>query len=130
MSHIKSSASLSSANIDKLGAILSLLTSDKPGEVAAAAAAAHRLLSRHGLTFRDIVAAPAPPSHFGLLDNWPARWRAATVVCRQAPSDLLTGIDRRFLQTISQYEHRPSQKQLDWLARILADILAVSGGAR
>ena len=125
-------ATLSAADLDKLASILALLSSDKPGEVGAAAAAAQRLLTRHGLTFRDLAArpAPAPSPHFSLFDNWPERWRAATHICLQAPNDLLTGLDRRFLQTIARYEHRPSQKQLDWLARILGDILAVSGGAK
>jgi hypothetical protein len=118
----------------KLAAILSLLSSDKPGEVAAAAAAATRFLRARDIVWRDVlVAAPTPvaPRQFTLFDAWPTRWRAAAHVCLQAPVDLVRGSDRRFLQTIVRYERRPSLKQLDWLARIVADVLAATtaGGA-
>jgi hypothetical protein len=65
----------------KLAGILELLASYNPGEVAAAAAAATRFLRSRGIRRCDILLPDALPPPAGLasslLDNWPARWRAA-----------------------------------------------------
>jgi hypothetical protein len=120
----------------RLARILALLSSDKSGEVGAAAAAATQFLRARDIDWRDLLVpsalpARAAPPQFNLFDSWPQRWRAAVHVCLQAPADLVCGNDRRFLQTIARYEHRPSAKQLNWLARILTDVLpaARAGGA-
>lgn len=117
--------------ITKLVAILSLLSSDKPGEVAAAGAAATRFLAAHGLAWRDLLvpALPRPvaPPEFDLLDDWPRHWRLAVHACRQAPIGL-SDWDRRFLETLAGYSHLPSDRQLDILATIVGCVLA--GGVR
>ncbi len=46
----------------KLARILGLLGSDQPGERAAAAEAAHRMVSRLGLRWEDILAPPPRPT--------------------------------------------------------------------
>ncbi|WP_043359720.1 hypothetical protein [Belnapia sp. F-4-1] len=46
----------------KLARILGLLGSDQPGERAAAAEAAHRMVSRLGLRWEDILAPPPKPA--------------------------------------------------------------------
>jgi hypothetical protein len=123
---------IAAADLDKLAAILALLSSDKPGEVVAAAAAARRLLSRHGLTFRDLVtlpALPAPTGSFDIFLDWPSRWRAAVHLCQQAPQTWLTPFERQFVANLSKYKHKPSEAQLDILATIASNVIA-RGGAK
>jgi hypothetical protein len=123
------------ADLDKLGSILALLSSDKPGEVVAAAAAARRLLSHHGLTFRDIVAQPALPAiaettgTFDVFLDWPTRWRAAVHLCQSAPQTWLTPFERQFCANMSRYKHKPSEAQLDILATTASNVIA-KGGAK
>jgi hypothetical protein len=121
---------LSTAEIDKLCAILALLTSDKAGEACAAAAAATRFLAARGLTWRDLLvpalSQPEAAARSEVFDNWPRHWRAAVDACRQAPV-ALSDWDRRFLTTVAGYEHRPSDRQLDILATIVGNVLAAGG---
>jgi hypothetical protein len=127
---------LAAADLDKLAAILALLSSDKPGEVVAAAAAAQRLLSRHGLTFRDIVAQPALPAiaettgTFDVFLDWPTRWRAAVYLCQQVPQTWLTPFERQFVANLAKYKHKPSEAQLDILATVASNVIAKGGASR
>ena len=122
---------LSTAEIDKLCAILALLTSDKAGEAAAAGAAATRFLAARGLTWRDLLVPvlpkPETPPQFDLFDDWPRHWRVAVEACRQGPIGL-SDWDRRFLETIAGYSHQPSDRQLDIVVTIVGNVLA--GGVR
>ena len=125
---------LSAANLDKLASILSLLSSDKPGEVAAAAAAAQRLLTRHGLTFprRDQLTpaeAQTPTGSFDIFLDWPTRWRAAVHLCQSAPPTWLTPFERQFCANLSKYRNKPSTAQLDILATISSNVVAKGGAA-
>ena len=123
---------LTAAHLDKLAAILSLLSSDKPGEVVAAAAAAQRLLARHGLTLRDLVAEPSLPAQTGTFDeflDWPTRWHSAVNLCQSARPQWLTPFERQFVANLSEYEYKPSGPQLDILATIVGNVIT-KGGAQ
>jgi hypothetical protein len=54
----------------KLIKVLPLLGSDKPGEVVAAASAAHRILTKAGLSWDDILAATPSQHREPLLGTW------------------------------------------------------------
>jgi hypothetical protein len=54
----------------RLAKVLSLLGSDKAGEVVAAAAAAHRILVKAGISWGDILATAPPPHREPLMGTW------------------------------------------------------------
>lgn len=124
--------SLTDTEITKFCTTLALLAPDKPREVEATSAATTRSLATHGLTWRDLLvhALPKPeaPPRFDVFAHWPRYWRAAVQACRQTPIGLCDW-DRRFLETITGYPHRPSDRQLDILATSLGNVLATGGAS-
>jgi hypothetical protein len=55
---------------EKLEKVLRLLDSDKPGEVLGAAAAAHRILAKAGLSWSEILAGERAEPREPLLGTW------------------------------------------------------------
>ena len=102
---------LSTAEIDKLCAILALLTSDKAGEAAAAGAAATRFLAARGLTWRDLLVPVLPkpeyPSHNSTCSMIGRAIGASLLRPAGRGRNGLSDWDRRFLETIAGYSHRP-----------------------
>ena len=118
--------SLTDTEITKFCTILALLAPDKPREAAATGDAAMRSLATHGHTWRDLLVKALPkPEASPVLDDWP-RWRAAVQASQHAPV-ALSAWDSRFLATLADYEHQPSDRQLDVLATIVGNVLAAGG---
>ena len=109
----------------RLRKLVLLLSSDQPGEVAAAATAIGRALAADGATWHDLAErlADDPPS--------PARcpeasddWRA--LVERLRRTRRLNTWERKFLRDIAKQSRPPSAKQ--WA--VLRRISLVNGGRR
>ena len=97
----------------KLVAILSRLASPFDGERLAAAQLANELINRLGLQWADVVhingiteSRPSPPA-----------WREMLRACAQR-FQYLSESEQSFIATIAQYAHRPTPRQLEWLAVI------------
>jgi hypothetical protein len=98
-----------------------MLSSDKIGEVAGAAAALNRTLATAG---RDIywlaeiveAALPDAPALVPLDDDC-GDWKSVALFCRHH-RDRLGGKETEFIETILQYRRSPSERQLRWLSDI------------
>lgn len=111
-------ALLPPAAADRLVKLAGMLGSSYDGERANAAAACTRLLHDHGLTWREVLAAPAakpagPP---------PTGWRAIVAECLLMP-ERLTEWERGFLRNLPVFS-RLSDRQQQCLDRIAARVLA------
>ena len=117
---------LDARTADKLVKLLGMLGSDHPGEVAAAGAAASRLLKASGLTWSDVIffEADARPG------TWrePENWIDAVRVCLDLDPSPLTTWDLKFLKGISR-QTRLSEKQQIHLDRITDVCRSHSGRA-
>jgi hypothetical protein len=102
------------SDLKRLTKICGLFSSAFPGERSNAAALADRFVRERGWEWHEVLAAPSlPPS----APEPPATWQQVVAACR-ARSDLLSQWERRFLDEIATYQHPPSTKQLDALARV------------
>jgi hypothetical protein len=129
----RSAVALTDADRIRLARLLGMLGSDHDGEVANAGRLADRLVRGAGLTWLDVVEAPAlpttpqPESLLGLLRDWPTRWQAAARFCADCGTGRIRTKDIDFATKISAYTHRPSEAQLVWLRDITERVL--TGGA-
>ena len=98
----------------RLVKLLGLLSSDHPGEQAAAATAASRFLRSRNLTWQEVL----EPQHRGPA---PATWREAVTRLLQHPREL-TAWENRFLSDITRLP-RISPKQRHWLNDIAMRVL-------
>ena len=102
----------------KLVKVLGMTGSPHPGEVVAAAAAAHRILSAAGLSWDSvIVSAPAEPDAPLPDDDDMAETDAEIAWCLDHTAEL-TAWDRRFLVSLQSFT-RLSEKQRAVLDRIV-----------
>lgn len=111
---------------NKLGKLIRLLSSDQPGEAAAAAAALNRALLADGL---DIHALAQVVERSSLVpsekpqDDPPSdmsdAWKETRGFCARH-RDLLSERDRAFIESLATWRGRPTEKQLQWLLDIEA----------
>lgn len=102
--------------LPRLKSLLLMLSSDRDGEVVAAARAVERTLKSAGADWHDLA---------GLLTTAPAKtnnptatdWRAMRDYCAQH-SDLLQQRERDLVDTLQRWKGAPTDKQLAWLAAI------------
>ena len=126
-------AVLTAADRERLAKILSLLSSDRAGEVVAAGAAATRLIRERGVGWADIIApAPVAPrptwsSAGQSRSSWttPSAWRDTARYCLCYPQ-MLTDWEATFLDGLLS---RPSlsAKQVAILDGIAAKVTGAGG---
>ncbi len=122
--------SLAPADRTKLARVLALLGSDQPGEVAAAARAADRLVRGRGLSWSDVLQQPSTP----LLSPRSSRHEDPAAVdlrtCGQRP-DLLTAWECAFVADLAKVASRRfSARQRAILADVAAKVRAAGPRAR
>jgi hypothetical protein len=119
-------AMLDHTTAERLAKILGMCGSDHPGERAAAALAAHRLLREHGLMWSDVIVAQqyAAPS---IVPRQPGEtdWRRAARFCLGQTSRLQPR-EFDFIVSIARREREPTPRQLAWLRYIAARLRAAS----
>jgi hypothetical protein len=103
----------------KLAKVLPLLGSDKPGEVVAAASAAHRILVKSGLSWDEVLR--QPERREPLIGTW----RTTCAELQKRHGDLRVW-ERRFVADLPSFP-RISSKQRYILAEIADRVL---GGQR
>ena len=109
---------LAPAACDHLVKLLGMLGSAHDGERAAAGLKAHEFIKRLGLTWGDVIRAPSlvrpdgPDDDDELLD-----WREMVAVC-VAAAERLWPKERALIATLLRWQGCPTERQLDWLARI------------
>jgi hypothetical protein len=116
------------AQIPRLRQLLLMLSSDQPGEVAAAAAAIGRALKAAGTDWHALASgllAEAPhPSARQWRDNDDTgdatdSWREMHEYCVEH-TDLLRSREQEFIESLGEWRGRPTEKQLAWLCSIYA----------
>jgi hypothetical protein len=109
-------AALDQPTAKRLAKLLGMCGSAHDGERAAAAAKADRLVRKLGLTWHDVIVAPAlvPTEN---LDRPPWRELAGFCHARQAQ---LRPREREFIMSMLQWDSEPSEKQHKWLRDIHA----------
>jgi hypothetical protein len=116
---------LTPADRAKLAAILGRLGSDFDGERAAAGLLAARFVREHGLTWPDVLAAPAPTTPPPSATDW--HRRAAWCAER---AELLSPWESNFLATLGRRLRPPTTKQAAVLERLVQRRVAAGGGGR
>ena len=104
-------------DLEKLAKLCALLTSDRDGEVLAAAHKASSLLRRHGLTWHQVIEAAARQADPPPIEP---QWRLLRRQCLARP-DLLTEWELAFLARIGR-QTRISPRQLEVLERLAAEL--------
>jgi hypothetical protein len=102
----------------KLAKVLPLLGSDKPGEVVAAVAAAHRIQKATGLSWDDLLRGPEPAEHH---EPSIRTWRTARLEL-QRRSGSLRAWERGFVRDLPNFQ-RLSPKQRNCLSGIAERVL-------
>lgn len=110
-------ASLPAADRTKLAKLLALLASDRPAERDAAGLAAHRLVQRVGLSWRQVLQPPAIEKRLPELGTW----RQTVRDCLARPGDLRPW-ERSFLADLPGFR-RLSTKQRYVLKEIADRVL-------
>jgi hypothetical protein len=118
-------AELTGADRARLAAILGRLGSDHDGERAAAGLLATRFMRDHGLTWPELLAAPAPATPPPPATDW--RRRAAWCAER---AELLSAWEASFLASLAERAAPPTTKQAAVLDRLVQRRVAADGGAR
>jgi hypothetical protein len=114
---------LTGADRARLAAILGRLGSQHDGERAAAGLLASRFMRDHGLTWPDLLAAPAPATP----PPPPADWRRRAAWCAER-AELLSGWEADFLANLGARAAPPTEKQARVLDRLVARRMAAGGG--
>ncbi len=110
----------------RVGQLVRLLSSDKAGEVVAAAAALNRTLAGVGLDIHDLAAVVEAGLGVPLVpDDSGEDWRSIARFCRRRP-DRLAEKEAGFVETILQYRAPPTERQLKWLHDIYGRLKAES----
>jgi hypothetical protein len=109
---------LAPPSCDHLVKLLGMLGSAHDGERAAAGLKAHQFIIQLGLTWGDFIHAPSldPPAEPDDDDELPD-WREMVAVCA-AGAARLRPKERGLIATLLRWQGDPTEKQLDWLARI------------
>src|SRR5262245_39778790 len=111
------------AEIPRLRQLLLMLSSDQPGEVAAAAAAIGRVLKAAGTDWHELanglLAETRQPKGQHWRDNadtWDAadNWREMHEFCVEC-AELLRSREQEFIESLGEWRGRPTEKQLAWL---------------
>ena len=118
---------MSLAQIPRLRQLLLMLSSDQPGEVAAAAAAIGRALKAagtdwHALANGLLAEAPQPGGHRRNDDDRQDAsdgWREMHEYCAQR-TELLRPREQEFIESLGGWRGRPTEKQFAWLCAIYA----------
>lgn len=114
---------LTPGNRAKLAAILGRLGSDHDGERAAAGLLATRFVRDHGMTWPDLLAAPAPTTPPPPATDW--QRRAAWCAER---AELLSLWEANFLGSMERRHKPPTAKQAAVIDRLVRRRQAVDGG--
>jgi hypothetical protein len=112
-------------NREKLAHILGMLGSAHDGEVAAAGRKAHAMVRDAGLTWPEVIAAPALPAPVGLgpgSTTWAVRFCADH-------SDLLDAWERGFVTSLRTQRRPLSEKQRARLSEIVEKVRSASARA-
>jgi hypothetical protein len=114
------------AQIPRLRQLLLLLSSDQPGEVAAAAAAIGRALKAAGGDWHDLANGllAEPPDQRGrgfddVRDEPEENWREIHEFCADR-CELLRSREAEFIESLGEWRGRPTEKQMAWLHAIYA----------
>jgi len=116
----------------RLAKLCALLSSDKDGEVLAAARKANQMVRQSGLSWEAVlVALPAPKAKKAPPQPKPPPTPVSPILekikfCRRYPGFLYSN-EQDFLFTLQRrikYGNEPTEKQSAWLEKILARILA------
>jgi hypothetical protein len=99
--------------LDRLIKLLGMLGSVHDGERATAGRKAHELIRHHGLTWSDLLLAPATPLKPG--------WRDKVAAC-EAQQHCLSQKERAFVFSLRRWRGTPTEKQLAWLDRIYENL--------
>jgi hypothetical protein len=105
----------------KLKPLLLLLSSDQPGEVAAAAAAIKRTLKSSGLDFHDLVAGLTKASPKSKVEDEPVDeddWRSMRDACLTKYRGRLRAKELEFVTSLKFWRGNLTQKQHCWLTSI------------
>lgn len=123
------------AQIPRLRQLLLLLSSDQPGEVAAAAAAIGRALKAAGGDWHDLANGllteppPAAGRHRGsdrAREAPEEDWREMHEFCADH-SELLRSREAEFIESLGEWRGRPTEKQMGWLCAIYARLRRQTG---
>lgn len=116
----------------RLGKLVRLLASDKPGEVTAAVAAINRALRSAGLDIHalaeivdrsPIVPRQSPDSPTATSDDNERPWRNIRSWCADH-DEFLTDRECEFISSLAHWRGRPTEKQMNWLLLIEQKIRA------
>jgi hypothetical protein len=103
----------------RLRCLLLMLSSDRDGEVVAAARAIDRVLQSNKLDWHDLVKAiclPAPAVHHRNDGEW-RDWRDLLAFCT-SHMKRLSSREREFLRSIARWRGDLTEKQAAWLTAI------------
>jgi hypothetical protein len=108
--------------IVRLGKLIRLLASDKPGEVVAAAAAIDRSLRSAGLDIhrladvvdRSALDSQSAPDHSQTAET---DWHEIRDWCA-VRADRLSARERQFIDSMTHWRGQPTEKQMTWLVAI------------
>ena len=116
------------AQIPRLRQLLLMLSSDQPGEVAAAAAAIGRVLKAAGTDWHalanGLLAETPRPSTRQWRDNDDTQdaadnWHELHEYCAER-IELLRSRKQEFIESLGEWRGRPTERQLAWLCAIYA----------
>jgi hypothetical protein len=106
----------------KLGKLVRLLGSDRPGEVQATVEALRRTLASAGLTLHDLADAienpPQPQPRPSNAEDELAPWQGLALRCLDTDAGRLSEKERKFCRDMCRWRKEPSEKQREWLAAI------------
>jgi hypothetical protein len=105
----------------KLEKLILLLSSDQPGEVAAAAAAITRALKAIDADWHDLgrllTTTPVAPLRDTDRNGDRSGWRPLHAYCKRHP-DALNSREQDFMATLDRWRGNVTEKQLAWLIAI------------
>lgn len=122
---------LSDPDLSRLASLLGMTGSANDNEALNAVRLANKFIREHSLTWRELLTSVEPeptpepkrPAEDDVLLDWPVRWQAAAQLCASAGEGLLREKDVAFARTVAGYGHRPSDKQLAYLADLVRKVV-------
>ncbi len=121
------SALLDAKTTDLLAKVCAMFGSDQVGERAAAAAKAHALVRTHGLSWRQLLAAPAVRAQRTTAAD--PHWASMARACL-ARSGSLRPREVELVRNLIRNGKEPTARQLEWLRDIHRRFAASAGGGR
>jgi hypothetical protein len=101
----------------RLGKLIRLLSSDQPGEAAAAAAAIVRHLQAVGKDIHEFADAAERGLQTPDNDKHQQSWRDRRAWCARHP-EFLSVRELEFITSLARWRGHPTVKQMDWLRAI------------